>query len=355
MFGQRLRLARRRAGLSMQKLAESIDPPVSAQAISKYEAQKMMPSSSVLVSLGKSLGVSLDFLLGGQVNALESLQWRKTSKVSAKDKAMAEAVVVEKLERYLAIEEILDLPHLDPFSEIRVGSLAGAEKIDAKALEVRKKWKLGLDPIPNMTDLLEGKGVKIIEADLPDRIDGMACHVKMAKGPPAEVIVVSSRTGIERKRFNLAHELAHRVVAGDGMEKKDLEKAMNRFAGAFLVPKEHLEAEVGSSRGGITSQEIMQLKRIYGVSAAALLMRLGQVGILHEGTVEYAFKTYANTWRKKEPEPMATGEGPAAFEKPLRFERLIWQALGEKLISPVRASQMLDEPLASVEEGIRGN
>ena len=348
MFGQRLRLARRRAGLSMQKLAKSIDPPVSAQAISKYEAQKMMPSSSVLVALGKSLGVSLDFLLGGQVNALESLEWRKTSKVSAKDKAMAESIVVEKLERYLAIEEVLELPHLDPFSELRVSGLTGAAEIDAKALEVRKKWKLGIDPISNMTDLLEGKGVKIIEADLPDRIDGMACHVEMVKGPPAEVIVVSSRTGVERKRFNLAHELAHRVIAGNGIGARDLEKAMNRFAGAFLVPKEHLMTEVGGRRGGVTSQEIIQLKRIYGVSAAALLMRLGQVGILHVGAIEYAFRTYARAWRKEEPEPMATGEGPAAFERPLRFERLVWQALGEKLISPVRASHILDEPLASM-------
>ena len=76
MFGQRLRLARKRAGLSMQALAERVTPNVSAQAISKYEADKMMPSSSVLVGLGKALGVSLDVLLGGQVEALESVEWR---------------------------------------------------------------------------------------------------------------------------------------------------------------------------------------------------------------------------------------------------------------------------------------
>ena len=36
-----------------------MDPRVSAQAISKYEAGKMMPSSAVLVGLGKALDVSL--------------------------------------------------------------------------------------------------------------------------------------------------------------------------------------------------------------------------------------------------------------------------------------------------------
>ena len=59
MFGQRLRLARKRAGLSMRSLAEQMTPKVTAQAISKYEAGQMLPSSAVLVSLGKVLNVSL--------------------------------------------------------------------------------------------------------------------------------------------------------------------------------------------------------------------------------------------------------------------------------------------------------
>lgn len=113
MFGQRLRLARKRAGLSMQALAERMNPSVSAQAISKYEAGRMMPSSAVLVGLGKALGVSLDFLLGGQVEALQSVEWRKNSTASAQDRAMAEALVIEKLEDHLVIEDILDLHAAD--------------------------------------------------------------------------------------------------------------------------------------------------------------------------------------------------------------------------------------------------
>jgi len=53
MFGDRLKLARKRAGLSLRDLAARIGSDVSAQAISKYESGKMLPSSSVLVSLAK--------------------------------------------------------------------------------------------------------------------------------------------------------------------------------------------------------------------------------------------------------------------------------------------------------------
>lgn len=355
MFGQRLRLARKRAGLSMQALAERVTPGVSAQAISKYEADKMMPSSSVLVGLGKALGVSLDFLLGGQVKALQSVEWRKNSTASAQDRVMAEALVIENLENYLAIEDILDLhPASDPFTALRVDSLADEEAIDGKAREVRKVWTLGIDPIPSMTALLEDKGLTVIEADLPERINGMACHVERADNPPAEVTVVARQTNVERKRFNLAHELAHRIITDTGNPALKKESAMNRFAGAFLIPREHLEEEAGRNRHGMTWIEIMRLKRTYGVSAAAMLVRLGQVGILSKAAVEYAFKTYARSWRREEPKPIGLCEGFATFEKPQRFKRLVWRALGEKLISPVRAAQMLGLRLNVVEHDIRG-
>ncbi len=234
MFGQRLRLARKRAGLSMQALAERVTPSVSAQAISKYEADKMMPSSAVLFGLGKALGVSLDFLLGGQVKVLQSVEWRKNSTASAQDRATSEALVIEKLEDYLAIEEILDL-HVadDPFAALRVDHLANEESIDVKVQEVRKEWKCGIDPIPSMTALLENKGLKVIEIDLPERINGLACHVERADSAPTEVIVVARQTNVERKRFSLAHELAHRVITVTGNAALKKEPAMNRFAGAL--------------------------------------------------------------------------------------------------------------------------
>ena len=355
MFGQRLRLARKRAGLSMSALAEGMTPSVSAQAISKYEAGKMMPSSAVLVGLGKALDVSLDFLLGGQVETLRSVEWRKNSTASAQDRAVAEAFVIEKLEDHLAIEDILDLPAAeDPFSTLRTDHLADEEAVDAAARAVRKEWRLGIDPIPSMTALLEDKGLKVIEADLPERINGLACHVERADAPPIEVIVVARKTNVERKRFDLAHELAHRVITGTGNTALKKEPAMNRFAGAFLIPREHLEEEAGRHRRGMTWIEMIRLKHTYGVSAAAMLVRLGQAGILPKSAVEYAFRTYARDWRREEPQPIGPGEGFAAFERPQRFERLVWRALGEELISPVRAARMLGRPLSNVERDIRG-
>ena len=356
MFGERLRLARKRAGLSLQALSERMSPPVSAQAISKYEGGKMMPSSAVLVGLGKALGVSLDFLMGGQVAQLSGVEFRKHSGTSAQDRAHAEALVIEKLEDYLAIEDILELkPPADPFKKVRCDAVGSLEDVDQKARDLRHEWQIGNDPIPSMTDLLEEKGIKVIEADLPKRFDGLACDVKRTGGKPdTEVVVISLQTNVERKRFNLAHELAHRVIKGTADPALKLEKAMNRFAGAFLAPTDHLRTEVGDGRHGITYHELIRLKRFYGISAAAMLIRLRDVGLMPEATVEYAFRTYARAWRTEEPAPIRDGEGLGAFEKPLRFERLVYRTLAEELISPVRAAQLLKRPLAAIEEEIRG-
>ena len=340
----------------MRALADRVSPKVTAQAISKYESGKMIPSSAVLVGLGKTLGVSLDFLMGGQVEALRGIEFRKHSGTSARDRAKAGATVTEKIEAYLAIKEILELaPPSDPFGDLVTEHVESFGKIDEIAGRLRRHRTLGTDPIPSMAGLLDDKGIRVIEADLPQRFDGLACDVLCSGDRPATaVVVVSSRTDVERKRFNLAHELAHRIIRATGNPEIRLEKAMDRFAGAFLVPAGNLAEEAGPHRHGMTYHELMRLKRLYGVSATAMLIRLGQVGILPQSAIKYAFRSYARVWRREEPEPIPDDEGFGAFERPQRFESLVWRALGEQLISPVRAAQLLHRPLTSVEREIRG-
>ena len=43
MFGERLKLARKKAGFSLRSLSEALDKEISAQAIGKYERGEMMP------------------------------------------------------------------------------------------------------------------------------------------------------------------------------------------------------------------------------------------------------------------------------------------------------------------------
>ena len=186
MLGQRLRLARKKADFSMRELAERLFPPITAQAVSKYEAGRMMPSSAVLIGLGRTLEVSLDFLTGSQVEALTGIEFRKHSGTSARDRARAEAIVSEQLEDYLTIEDILEIPPpADPFGDIRCDHVGSFDEVEDKAGALRRRWDLGLDPVPSVIALLEDRGIRVVAADLPARCDGLAYGVTRGGNRPS--------------------------------------------------------------------------------------------------------------------------------------------------------------------------
>jgi len=354
MFGDRLKLARKRAGHSLRALSGALGGEISAQAIGKYERGEMMPSSTVLLALTKVLGVTPEFLLSDQVEQLEAVEFRKLSATSARDRAIVEAEVVDRLQRYLAIEEILSIDSGEwPAPKCGGQSIGKDDECETLADNLRAEWKLGIDPIPNMTELLEDRGIKVLILQLPKKVSGLTCLVsrphKKAKVP---IIVVNKSHNLERRRHTLAHELFHRLIKDDSPVNH--EKASAIFAGAFLVAKNHLEREIGQDRKALSFQELIDLKRMYRVSAASLLIRLKQVGIVEESTVIYAFQTFARAWRREEPDPLEDEGDEQKYEYPQRFERLCYRALAEKLISPAKAGELLQRPLAEIEAGMRG-
>ncbi|MEM7530161.1 MAG: XRE family transcriptional regulator [Pseudomonadota bacterium] len=356
MNGQRLELARKRAGFSLRGLSDALGGQPSHQAIRKYEKGEMTPSSSVLVALAKTLGVSIDFLMSEQVQALEGVEFRKLSSTSAKDRARVEAEVMDQVDRYLTVEELLELDTAHWTPPIGPARLTTEDAAEAIADQVRDAWDLGDDPIPNLTELLEERGLKVFVMDLPKSVSGLTCWVaRPDNGQPMPVIVVNQGHGLERRRFTLAHELAHRVL--DATAPINIERAANRFAGALLVPATHLRRRVSSAqhpgRRQISYGEIIRLKRFYRVSAAALLMRLTQIEVLSDSAVRYAFQTFASSWRKSEPEPLEEN-ADHLFEMPRRFERLCYWALAERLIAPTRAAQLLGVPMSTIEAALRG-
>ena len=73
-----------------------------------------MPSSRVLGALARALETSIDFLMSMEVQELKGVDFRKKARTSAKERSQVEAAVIERVEPYLAVEEILERMDANP-------------------------------------------------------------------------------------------------------------------------------------------------------------------------------------------------------------------------------------------------
>ena len=338
MKGQRLKLARAAAGLSLRALEAKIRNRVTAQAIGKYERNESMPSSGVLIALADALGVSVDYLVGDQYMALEAVEFRKKKITSRREESQVEAQVLHLLERYLLVEELLNLHsvewHCPPEAPYPV--VWNVSEADRAARSLRDHWSLGIDPIQNVVELLEDQGVKVLAFDLT-HIDGLTARVHRTGKDAVPVIVVNRQDWGERQRFTLAHELGHLVM--EVAARVDEEKAAHRFAGAFLMPADALWAEVGKHRTSIGWGELFELKQLFGTSVQAITYRCKDLGIFSDTLFRRLFNDFNRLgWRT----PPYQEPDARIGEKPKRFERLTFRALAEGAISEAKAAELLD-------------
>jgi Zn-dependent peptidase ImmA (M78 family) len=337
MIGKRLQLARRAAGLSLRDLEARVDKLVSAQALSKYERDEMMPGSAVLAAMARALGVSESYLLGQNDLSLESVEFRKNKITSRKDEASIKASVLSEVERYLEIEDFVGVssatwsrPQGSPF---RVVEPADSE---AAAMRLRSAWKLGFDPIPNLAEFLEEQGIKVIPLKLGERVSGLMCVARRSKGEDVPIIIVNQGDTGERQRFTLAHELAHHVLEAPSGPKG--EKLAHRFASAFLMPAEILWREVGKHRESLSIGELLELKALFKASIQAITYRLKDLEIIGEPLFKRLFDEFVRRgWRK----PPYAEPGAIEPEKPERFTRLCYRAVSEGAVSEAKAAELL--------------
>lgn len=348
MIGSRLKLAREASGLSLRDLEAAINSLVSAQAIGKYERNEMMPGSTVLLALAKGLQITPEYLLNTREIELTGVDFRKATHTGVKEERSVEATVLDQVERYLELEELLpsvDIQWLAPMNDaFKINNIDEAEYA---AEMLRQDWDLGIDPIPSMTELLEEKGVKVIALNLPIEVSGSKAFVERPNFQNVPVIVVNEKHNGERQRFTLAHELAHLVLEFVGLSDKDQEKAADRFAGAFLMAKEIVQSILGANRTSISLGELVELKKIFKVSIASLVVRCSQIGVLPKTAYHKIFGQIKSLgWNgpeSKEPIPFEP-------EVPQRIIRLCFRAVSEGAITLSRAAELMNMSVRDLDQ-----
>ncbi|GAO42302.1 XRE family transcriptional regulator [Flavihumibacter petaseus] len=334
-FAERLKSARKMKGWSLQELADNIPVSISKQALHKYESGLMHPTGEVLIALSKALGLRPDYFLRKSIE-LGPIAFRKKARLGSKEIDSIKEKVKEFLERYLEVEQLLNIQvrFKNPIGNIQI---ADESEVDHAVLKLISKWNLGHDPIPNVIEMLEENGVRVIAIDAPESFDGLSTFVN-----DIPVVVISNQFTVERKRFTALHELGHLVLNMDA--EIDQERICNLFAGAMLLPDNVLERHLGEKRNNIAIGELVSIKEEFGISVQAAMMRAQFKGIIDKSGVDRFWKTIASN--KKE-------EGLGSFagsEKSYRFEHLVFRLAAEEVVSMSKAAALAGMKLSDFRE-----
>ena len=343
IVAKRIKSARTLAGLSLRELSQKMEGVVSHNAITKYENGLMMPDSKVLLALAKALDVKSDYFFRPFTVTIESVEFRKKSKLSIKNSNAIHQKVSDDVEKYIELEGFLNISSdfENPLNHIDIQT---GEDVENAVNYLLTTWKIGFNALPNVIELLEDKGIKIVELEADDKFDGLSGWANKT----IPVIVINKNYPIERKRFTALHELGHLLLSFKAeLETKTIEKLCHRFAGAMLIPQETFLIEFGASRRKTSISELIAIKESYGISIQAIMARAKDLGFINEDRyIEFRIWLNKNIDRKKE-----IGFGQfVGKENSGRFKQLIYRAAAEDIISMSKAANLANQKLATFKD-----
>lgn len=337
--GQRLRRLRLARGLSLEELASAMGGLVTKQALSKYELSKAQPLPRVLTLLAQTLSVKSSYFWGEPKYEIRSMGFRKKTELSLSRQEHFKNLVCHVLEERLRIQEFLGSApehcHLPP----RPWKPKTLNDVEDAAESLRKMWGLGLDPIGNISYVMEDHCVHVVLVEAPEGFDGVSATATL-QGKAIAGMAVATRREVpgERMRFNLAHELGHLFLKPAG--GLDDEDAAHRFASAFLAPRETFFRIVGRTRRHVGLPELLVLKPYFGMSIQAIIHRLHDLDIISE-TDYKRWWPHLNQLGFRFHEP---GELP--IEQPRWLEQNVYRAFSEGVLSKEEAEKLLGREIA---------
>ncbi|WP_084608240.1 ImmA/IrrE family metallo-endopeptidase [Nisaea denitrificans] len=135
--------------------------------------------------------------------------------------------------------------------------------------------------------------------------------------PDAPVILINTKRQTRGRRlFTLIHELAHVLMNKTGfsdpfVQKNEIERRCNRFAGSFLVPKNIISELIDLHRTPSTPDPefIRRISSRLKISQEASALRLEQIGVFEKGTYS-EWKSFIQRLGNPDKNTQTGGGGP---------------------------------------------
>jgi len=392
-LGRRLRTARESCGMTQEQVSRELR--LSRASVAQMELGNRQVTSLELDRLAYLYGRDIRQFLAESFEPQDAL----TVLLRSNPDLIREGKVAEGLRRCIALGR--EISNLEAALGIERDVVAPAaypttvlkSKWDAiqqggrVALEERRRLNLGDSPLPDITEILDGQGIRIAFVPLPNDVSGLTIH----EAGVGIFVAVNADHALLRQRFSFAHEYAHvlldRQTSGSIVSRGDnraelIEIRANSFAAVFLMPDEGVRRYVRVLGKGKASRsvadvfdetDVMRVQqrskpgtqeiRIYdlvliahrfGVSTIAALYRLQNLGLLNNDQVELIRDDIDRGLDKEAAQLMGLQEEaamPLRSDFKHRFVGLAIEAYRRELISKAKLNelaQMVDVPLESV-------
>ena len=335
--GDHIKSARLFRGLSLSDLSNKTG--ITKQALSLYENETIRPEISKLVAIAQALDFPIEYFM-----SLDNFQVKTESTYfrsllsTPKIARTAQSVRVEFIAKiYEILIDYVDFPDRNfpdiAFSGRNAFSECADEEetseIESIATQCRKFWGLGFGPIVNLQKTVESNGIIITSLFTDkDEIDAFS-QSTIINGNSVYIIVLNSTKNNVRTRFDIAHELGHiflhpwseNIEELSRQEFKERESQANKFAGAFLLPRESFGNDV--SHYPTKLEYYLHLKEKWNVSIQAMIYRTHQLKIISTTQYQYLMRQISKRgWRSCEP-----------YDRPFDIEKTLLQEAIELLFS----------------------
>ncbi len=276
-LGERLRIARTRAGLAGSQVRELTG--IGESSLSEFENDRREPSLSQLQKLATAFQQSVAFFLDSSPMETEPIVvWRMRPE---RDAAQIEVKFIKLCQQYHNLEmwsgerAALSLPQA-------TGVADHFRYVDAEELakRVRRDLQLGDRPAQCLLAVLEEVcGVKVFHMEFEP--SGTAASAMSPKFGAA--ILLNSRNARWRRNYDLAHELFHLLTwdvfhpAASHPDETQIEESLaNCFASNLLMPTEPFRTAINARTVDqkISFASLFDVAREFDVSVEALLWRM---------------------------------------------------------------------------------